>query len=59
MIAPLFFILVTGVGTQVYFTPLIHFGGYPYGNSTHRSSTPGDTFTFRFTGALGNLPEEI
>jgi len=27
-------------------------GGYPYGNSTHRSSTPGDTFTFRFTGAL-------
>ena len=26
--------------------------GYPYGNSTHRSSTPGDTFTFRFTGAL-------
>jgi len=28
-------------------------GGYPYGNSTHRSSTPGDTFTFRFTGKLG------
>ena len=26
--------------------------GYPYGNSTHRSSTPGDSFTFRFTGAL-------
>jgi len=28
------------------------FMGFPYGNSTHRSSTPGDTFTFRFTGAL-------
>ena len=26
------------------------FRAYPYGNSTHRSSTPGDTFTFRFTG---------
>jgi len=25
--------------------------GYPYGSTTHRSSTPGDTFTFRFTGA--------
>jgi len=25
---------------------------YPYGNSTYSSSTPGDTFTFRFTGAL-------
>jgi hypothetical protein len=26
--------------------------GYPYRNSTHRSSTPGDTFIFQFTGAL-------
>jgi len=24
--------------------------GYPYGNVTHRSSNPGDTFTFRFSG---------
>ena len=28
----------------------------PYGNSTHRSSTPGDIFTFRFTGALVDFP---
>jgi hypothetical protein len=26
--------------------------GFPYGNSTQRSSTPGDSFTFSFTGAL-------
>jgi len=26
--------------------------GYPYGNVTHRSSNPGDTFTFRFSGKL-------
>jgi len=25
---------------------------YPYGNSTHHSSTPGDIFAFQFTGAL-------
>jgi hypothetical protein len=24
--------------------------GYPYGNVTHRSSTPGDTFKFQFSG---------
>jgi hypothetical protein len=24
--------------------------GYPYGNGTHRSSNPGDTFTFQFSG---------
>lgn len=24
--------------------------GFPYGNVTHRSSNPGDTFTFQFTG---------
>jgi len=29
--------------------------GYPYGNSTHDSSTPGDTFTFQFTGAQVKL----
>ena len=33
--------------------------GYPYGNSTHRSSTPGDTFTFRFTGALVVIPRNF
>ena len=26
--------------------------GYPYGNVTHRSSNPSDTFTFRFSGKL-------
>jgi len=25
-------------------------GGFPYGNSTHRSSSVGDSITFRFTG---------
>ena len=24
--------------------------GFPVGNSTHRSTTPGDVITFRFTG---------
>jgi len=33
--------------------------GYPYGNSTHRSSTPGDTFTFRFAGALVEFPRNF
>ena len=33
--------------------------GYPYGNSTHRSSTLGDTFTFRFTGALVEFPRNV
>ena len=34
--------------------------GFPYGNSTHRSSTAGDTFTFWFTGTLllVKFPEE-
>jgi hypothetical protein len=26
------------------------FSGFPFGNSTHRSDTPGDTISFRFTG---------
>jgi hypothetical protein len=26
--------------------------GFPAGNSTHRSITPGDTFTFRFSGSF-------
>jgi len=26
---------------------------YPYGNCTHRSSNPGDNFTFRFSGKQG------
>jgi len=38
-----------------------HFGylGYPYGNSTHHSSTPSDSFTFRFTGALMDFPRVL
>jgi len=32
-------------------TPSVNFPtGYPYGNVTHRSSNPGDSFTFRFSG---------
>ena len=40
-------------------TPGTTFRGYPYGNTTHRSSTPGDTFTFRFTGALIQFPRNL
>ncbi|CAA7267296.1 unnamed protein product [Cyclocybe aegerita] len=29
--------------------------GYPYGGSTHRGSTVGDTITFRFTGTSASL----
>ena len=32
------------------FTPGNLPSGYPYGNLTHRSSNPGDTFTFQFSG---------
>ena len=31
-------------------------GGLPYGNSTHRTTTVGDTFTFQFSGGLLLVP---
>ena len=32
------------------FVPGVLQDGFPIGNTTHRSTTPGDTITFRFTG---------
>ena len=39
------------------FVPGVLQDGFPIGNTTHRSTTPGDTITFRFTGE--SVPDKV
>ena len=39
------------------FVPGVLQDGFPIGNTTHHSTTPGDTITFRFTGE--SVPDKV